>query len=97
MRSLQITQFQPEVRIGDFGGQLVGSFRPAPDLLVHLALILVIEGQCAVDLSQREVGVLEMNLLGAGPVGNLVQDDLDNLYSCAGDPRGSAVVELNNG
>ena len=45
-------QLATEFRIGKAHSKLVGFFQSAPDLLIDLILILIIIGQCAMDLSQ---------------------------------------------
>jgi len=60
---LQINQLTPEVRVGSLHGQRVGLVQPMPDLCIQAPLILVIVRESAVDLSEREMRVLKVNLL----------------------------------
>ncbi len=63
------------------------------NLLIEHALVVVIVGQRRVDLCQREVRELKMHLLGAAPVGALVENQFDDFHVGVVDPGGAITVE----
>lgn len=75
-------QLAPESRIGELRSKVVGFFQLAPDLLVDLLLVFIVVGQCAVDLSQREMGTLEMDLFRTRSVCDLIQNILRISAQC---------------
>src|SRR5260370_10388867 len=61
--SLQITQLTPEFHIRKGHRKLIGFFQPSPNLLIDFVLVLVVVGQCAMDLSEGKIRVLKVDLL----------------------------------
>jgi hypothetical protein len=54
---------------------------------IHFLLIVVIIGQATLNLSQREVRVLALDLIGVSVVRQTIQRDLENLRLVADQPR----------
>lgn len=70
--------------------------RPAlVDLCVELFFMIVVVTQCRVDLSQRKVRMLKMNLLGTPAVRNVVERHLDDFHLCVVNPRHTPFIEAN--
>jgi len=65
------------------------------NLGIHFRLMVVIMAQCGVNLCQRKVRVLKMNLFWAPTVGNLILRDFNDLCSSVVYPRNPVVVESN--
>src|SRR5258708_11508795 len=57
-----------------------------PDLGVELWLVFVVIGKRAVDLCQRQMRMLKVNLLRAPTICHLIQNNFRDLYFCAGNP-----------
>ena len=63
------------------------------DFGIKVGLVIVVICECGVNLSKREVRMLEMDLLGAPAMCDLIQRNLDRLGSGVVDPREAAVIE----
>ena len=83
---LPAAELAPEFRVRSLVGELDGVVQRLPDLGVEAGLVLVVIRQRAVNPGEREMGVLEMNFLGAPAVGDFVEDDLGDLHLRPGDP-----------
>ena len=64
-------------------------------LSVYLALVIMVVGECGVDLRQREVGMGGMDFFGIPAVGCLIHGDFDDFGVSASNPGHSAAVAVN--
>src|SRR5713226_8372433 len=65
-----------------------------PDLGVELWLVFVVIGKSAVDLCQRQMRMLEVNLLRAPTIRHLIQNNFRDLYFRAGNPCHTLTIKF---
>ena len=61
------------------------------DLVVHLRLMIVIPRQRGINLGEREVRMVLLNRLGVPAVGEMVEDDFDDLDVRVVNPKESSL------
>jgi hypothetical protein len=86
-------QSLPDGRFAGFGSQLIHTLQAPLDLSVEVSLVIVVIRKCGVNLAQREVGMLEMDLFCAPAVRNLIERNLDYFRCRIVDPGDTAVIE----
>ena len=89
--SLRVTV--PAQRFAGFASQLLRALQAPLDLRVELGLVVVVIRERGMNLAQREVGMLEMDLFCAPPVRNLIERNLDYFRCRIVDPGDTAVIE----
>src|SRR5438093_834918 len=89
----ELPQSPPGRGIGVFGRLTLRTPQSLGDFLVKLSLMIVVMAECRVDLSQREVRMLVMHLLGTPSVGQMVEHDLNHLHVRVVDPCAPGGVD----
>mgnify|MGYP007073225662 CR=1 FL=1 len=73
----------------------VGVGNLALNLGVEFRLMVEVVGECGVDLSQRQIWMLQMNLCRAEPGSDVIQYDFNNLDLRAGNPGPTVIIKIN--
>jgi hypothetical protein len=80
-------------RLARCGAHLLRALKAMLDLSIEVTLVIVVICERSMNLPEREMRMLEMNLLGAPAMAGLIQRNLDHFCCSVVDPRNAAVIE----